>query len=115
VSPWGMRFHAWSTGHGPYELDGAGRAGDGPLRWTRVARVDVDYFDALGTRVLNGRDFEPNDTAAGSRSRSSTRVRSSAHSMEPIPIGPAPAAVRVLQHHQDGFGTGSSASSVPSA
>lgn len=51
----------------PYELDGVDRAPDAPLRWTRLARVDVDFFDALGTRVLSGRDFERTDAEDGSR------------------------------------------------
>jgi len=51
----------------PYELDGIGRASDAPLRWTRLARVDVDFFDALGTAIVKGRDFERTDTEEGSR------------------------------------------------
>ena len=50
----------------PYELDGVGREGDAPLRWTRLARVDADFFGALGTPVLRGRDFERTDAAEGS-------------------------------------------------
>jgi putative ABC transport system permease protein len=45
----------------PYELDGVGSASDVPLRWTRLARVDVDFFGALGTSILEGRDFERTD------------------------------------------------------
>ena len=37
----------------PYELDGVERAPDAPLRWTRLARVDVDFLDALGTPILS--------------------------------------------------------------
>jgi putative ABC transport system permease protein len=51
----------------PYELDGVGGASDAPLRWTRLARVDVDFFHALGTSVLEGRDFERTDAEEGSR------------------------------------------------
>lgn len=51
----------------PYELDGVGRASDAPLRWTRLARVDVDFFHALGTPILSGRDFERTDVGEGSR------------------------------------------------
>lgn len=49
----------------PYVLDGAD-AGT-RRRWTRVARVDADFFDALGTPILHGRDFERTDDADGSR------------------------------------------------
>jgi predicted permease len=49
----------------PYELDGVGGAQDVPLRWTRLARVDVDFFDALGTKVSSGRDFERTDVDDG--------------------------------------------------
>ena len=52
----------------PYELEGVERAPDAPLRWTRLARVDVAYFGALGTAILNGRDFVPADVTEGSRS-----------------------------------------------
>ena len=51
----------------PYELDGVERAQDAPLRWTRLARVDVDFLDALGTPILKGRDFVRTDVEAGSR------------------------------------------------
>jgi hypothetical protein len=44
------------------------------LRWTRLARVDVDFFDALGTSILKGRDFERTDAEEKARgSPSSTR------------------------------------------
>lgn len=49
----------------PYELDGVDRAPDAPPRWTRVARVDVDFFDALGTPILRGRDFVRTDVEQG--------------------------------------------------
>jgi putative ABC transport system permease protein len=51
----------------PYELDGVGRASDAPLRWTRLARVDVNFFDALGTSILRGRNFARTDAEEGSR------------------------------------------------
>jgi hypothetical protein len=51
----------------PYELDGVDRAPDAPLRWTGTARVDVDFFDALGTPILGGRGFVRSDAEAGSR------------------------------------------------
>jgi putative ABC transport system permease protein len=51
----------------PYELDGVERVADAPLRWTRLARVDVDFFDALGTPILSGRDFVRTDAEDGSR------------------------------------------------
>jgi len=51
----------------PYELDGVGRASDAPLRWTRLARVDVNFFHALETSIVKGRDFERTDVEEGSR------------------------------------------------
>ena len=51
----------------PYELDGVERASDAPLRWTRLARVDVAFFDALGAPILSGRDFLRTDAEQGSR------------------------------------------------
>ena len=51
----------------PYELDGVERVADAPLRWTRLARVDVDFFDALATPILSGRDFVRTDAEEGSR------------------------------------------------
>jgi putative ABC transport system permease protein len=51
----------------PYELDGVDRAKDAPLRWTRLARVDVDYFGALETKVVSGRDFVRADVEGGTR------------------------------------------------
>jgi predicted permease len=50
-----------------YELEGSVRSPDVPLRWTRVARVDVDFFRALGTSVLEGRDFGQLDAREGAR------------------------------------------------
>jgi predicted permease len=51
----------------PYELDGVERAPGAPPRWTRLARVDVDFFHALGTPILTGRDFVRTDVEEGSR------------------------------------------------
>jgi predicted permease len=51
----------------PYELDGVERAQDAPLRWTRLARVDVDFLGALGTPILEGRDFVRIDVEEGSQ------------------------------------------------
>jgi hypothetical protein len=51
----------------PYELDGVERAADAPPRWTRLARVDVSFFNALGTPILKGRDFVQRDAEEGSR------------------------------------------------
>jgi putative ABC transport system permease protein len=48
-------------------LDGVERVADAPLRRTRLARVDVDFFDALGTPILSGRDFVRTDAEDGSR------------------------------------------------
>jgi len=51
----------------PYELDGVDRAPDAPLRWTRLANVDVDFLDALETPILSGRDFLRTDVEEDSR------------------------------------------------
>jgi predicted permease len=51
----------------PYELDGIERAPDAPPRWTRLARVDVGFFGALGTPILEGRGFERVDAEEPSR------------------------------------------------
>jgi putative ABC transport system permease protein len=51
----------------PYELDGVELGPDARRRWVRVARVDVDFMDALGTPILNGRDFTPSDTEGSGR------------------------------------------------
>ncbi|MGV3709868.1 MAG: ABC transporter permease [Gemmatimonas sp.] len=45
----------------PYALDGDQHGAEASLRWTRTARVDVNYLNALGVRVRNGRDFVPAD------------------------------------------------------
>ena len=49
----------------PYELDGDRSAA--ATRWTRIARVDVDFMRALGTPVLIGRDFVRTDGEEGAR------------------------------------------------
>jgi hypothetical protein len=49
-----------------YEVEGVDRAPDAPLRWTRLAQVDVDFLAALGTPIVSGRDFMPGDAEAGS-------------------------------------------------
>lgn len=41
----------------PVEVEGD----DGAPRWVRVARVDVDYLEALGTPILSGRAFHRMD------------------------------------------------------
>ena len=51
----------------PYELDGVDRAPDAPVRWTRLARVDVEFMDALGTTILSGRDFVSADAEERAR------------------------------------------------
>ena len=51
----------------PYELGGVERAPNAPMRWTRLARVDVDFFHALGTPILSGRDFVRTDAEEGPR------------------------------------------------
>ncbi len=51
----------------PYEVDGTERAADSPLRWTRLARVDVDFLSALAVPVQKGRDFLRSDVDGGAR------------------------------------------------
>ncbi len=51
----------------PYELAGVEHAPNAPLRWTRLARVDVDFMHALGTPMLSGRDFVRTDVEGGAR------------------------------------------------
>lgn len=46
----------------PFEVDGAEPTDARRRRWTRVARVDVGFFTALGTSMLRGRGFAPSDT-----------------------------------------------------
>ncbi len=45
-----------------YELSHVQHAKDAPLQSTRLARVDVDFFRALGVPLQSGRDFVRNDT-----------------------------------------------------
>ena len=51
----------------PYEVNGVERAADAPLRWTRLAHVDVDFFRALGTPILSGSGFARTDAEQGPR------------------------------------------------
>jgi hypothetical protein len=51
----------------PYEIEGVDRGADVPWRWIRVARVDVDFFGALGTPILSGRNFTRTDATEGAR------------------------------------------------
>lgn len=51
----------------PFEVDGSDRAQDAPLRWTRVVQVDANFFDALESPILNGRNFVRTDAENGSR------------------------------------------------
>lgn len=51
----------------PYEVDTEERPADAPARWVRQAHVDVDFLDALGVRVLAGRDFVRTDVEGGPR------------------------------------------------
>jgi predicted permease len=50
-----------------FEVDGANRPSDAPRRWVRTARVDIGFFEALGHRVLSGRDFTRADLEPGRR------------------------------------------------
>jgi predicted permease len=49
----------------PYELDGVDRAADATLRWTRLARVDVEFLAALDAPIRSGRDFVRTDAENG--------------------------------------------------
>jgi predicted permease len=51
----------------PFEVDGVDRSADAPHQWVRTARVDVGFFDALGHRVIAGRDFTRADLDSGRR------------------------------------------------
>jgi putative ABC transport system permease protein len=51
----------------PFEMDGVDRSPDAPQQWVRVARVDVGFFEALGHRVVAGRDFTRADLEPGRR------------------------------------------------
>lgn len=50
-----------------FEIAGIERAKNAPLRWTRTARVDVDYFSALETPILSGRNFSSADATENTR------------------------------------------------
>lgn len=49
-----------------FEVDGVERPKNAPVRWTRTARVDVEFFRALHARIIAGRDFTSSDVAPGS-------------------------------------------------
>jgi predicted permease len=51
----------------PVEIDGEQDPDDRGGRWVRVARVDVDFFDALEQPVLTGRDFDRVDAEGPER------------------------------------------------
>jgi len=51
----------------PFEVDGVDRSPDAPQQWVRTARVDVGFFEALGHRVVAGRDFTRADLDSGRR------------------------------------------------
>lgn len=48
-----------------FEVEGEDRAAGAPARWVRQARVDAGYFEALGVRLLAGRDFLSTDVEGG--------------------------------------------------
>ena len=50
-----------------FEVDGVDRSPDAPQQWVRMAQVDVGFFDALGHRVVAGRDFSRADLDSGRR------------------------------------------------
>jgi hypothetical protein len=41
----------------PFEVDGVDRSPNAPQQWVRTAQVDVGFFEALGQRVVAGREF----------------------------------------------------------
>lgn len=45
----------------PLEIDDPKGVPDAPARWVRTAQVDVEFFQSLGQRVLQGRDFLRSD------------------------------------------------------
>ena len=51
----------------PFEVDGVDRSPDAPQQWVRMAQVDVGFFEALGHRVVAGRDFTRADLEPGRR------------------------------------------------
>jgi len=50
-----------------FEVDGMDRSPDAPQQWVRTAQVDVGFFEALGHRVVAGRDFTRADVEPGRR------------------------------------------------
>lgn len=50
-----------------FEVEGVDRSPNAPPQWVRMARVDVGFFDALGQRVIAGRDFTSADVDSGRR------------------------------------------------
>ncbi len=48
----------------PVEVEGMERSPDSSVRWIRTARVDLDFFDALGQPILAGRGFDSGDLDA---------------------------------------------------
>jgi predicted permease len=48
-----------------FEVNGKDRSPDAPHQWVRMARVDVGFFEALGHRVVAGRDFTRADVESG--------------------------------------------------
>jgi predicted permease len=51
----------------PFEVEGVDRSPNAPQPWVRMAKVDVGFFEALGHRVVAGRDFTSADVASGRR------------------------------------------------
>ncbi len=51
----------------PFEVEGLDRSPNAPPQWVRMARVDVGFFEALGHRVVAGRDFTRADLDSGRR------------------------------------------------
>jgi len=51
----------------PFEVEGVDRSSNAPQQWVRMARVDVGFFEALGHRVVAGRDFTRADLDSGRR------------------------------------------------
>lgn len=48
-----------------FEVDGVERSADAPRQWVRTARVDIGFFEALGHRVVAGREFTRADVEPG--------------------------------------------------
>jgi len=51
----------------PFEVDGVDRSPTAPQQYVRMAQVDVGFFEALGHRVVAGRDFTSADVESGRR------------------------------------------------